>query len=103
MNSICVLKIKEIGKNIMFVILNIVCFILLRYLTILMIFLIGGYASNQFIDSYWYFFPSYLLQVLVLIITNKTKNKLHYIVIGIISIFYLVSCLRLIPSVILPY
>jgi len=89
------------GKNIMFVILNMVCFILLRYLTILMIFLIGGYASNQFIDSYWYFFPSYLLQVLVLIITNKTK--LHYIVIGIISILYLASCLRLIPSVILPY
>jgi len=71
MNSLCVLKIKEIGKNIMFVILNIVCFILLRYLTILIIFLIGGYASNQFIDSYWYFFPSYFLQVLVLIIIVK--------------------------------
>ncbi|MDR6563970.1 Ca2+/Na+ antiporter [Arcicella sp. BE140] len=64
----------------------------------------GGYASNMYKDSYWYFLPLYLLQVLILIhFAYKNQKKLYYVVIIIISLLYVGSYLRLISSVILPY
>ena len=84
--------------------LNLICFIVLRYLNIFLIFLMGGYASNLYKDSYWYLLPSYLLQVFGLIyFANKTKNNFYHTIIIIVSVLFVCSYLRLIPEVILPY
>ncbi len=91
-------------KKLIIISLNIICFILLRYLNILIIFLIGGYASNLSKDSYWYLLPSFLLQASSIIyVANKTQNKLHYTGLLVISILFIGSYLRLIPEIILPY
>ena len=91
-------------KIIIILFLNLIYFIVLRYINIFMIFLMGGYASNLYKDSYWYLLPSYLLQILGLIyFANKTKNNFYYIIIIVISMLFIGSYLRLIPEVILPY
>ena len=91
-------------KIIIILFLNLVCFIVLRYVNIFIIFLVGGYASNLYKDFYWHLLPPYLLQVLGLIyFANKTKNNFYYITIIVISILFVSSYFRLIPEIILPY
>jgi hypothetical protein len=94
-------------KNILLFILNIVVFILLRYITILIIFLngIGPHAKY----SFWDYIPVFLLQstflIYFLIKKKKQKQKVLFYSITLVALtlLFLGSHLRLIPSKIIPY
>ncbi len=85
--------------------LNVVVFIALRYMAILIAFLIGMTAADNYENFKYVLLFLLISQILFVVITRKkTIPLVYYIVTGLIlAALYLGSITELIPSYIIPY
>lgn len=95
-------------RKTVFIAINIAIFIGLRYLNILHLFL-RGKMGNNYQYSFWDYLPSFLIQVLILLLYNRFSDKKNHdnytVVLSILTItfLYLLSHFRVIPNSVIPY
>lgn len=92
------------SRKVVYIFLNIVAFILLRYLTVIIYFLAGG-IGNNYQYSFWMYVPALFLQITLMIFLKNIKainSTIQYGTILILLVLFICIHFELFSGFIFP-